>query len=767
MVRLSGQLDNSGTTSSPFSTGLEPGSINELRMVPDSGRSGYPVTISYTINNTDQFVGFQFDIILPPVITYITDSVWLFRKTNHLVIANLVNSQTLRILAFSPTNAPFLGSNGEIVAVKFNLNGPAGTYNVGLSNVVISNAGGTNILTGFYPGEIKIISPDIAGQAFVNFGEVSVLDTLTFNYQLNNTGNDTLIVTEISSLETYFWNATALPQNVLPGGSKSFELKFHNLIKGTYSTTYTIRSNDPDEDPFLIEAAALSFAPNYILIQNEDAYLEDTVTLRIDVDNYEQFIDFQVDLEFPASMNYITNSAALTSRTQDHVLFEIPLTSNKIRLFTFSANQLPFNGNSGTVATLNFFAAGPDTGIFPLDLSGGILLDSDEQNIIRSTIDGEIHLRERPRFQVTVNIANGWNMVSIPGLHPVNQNVNTWWAFRDMSADVFRFSGTYQSVSIASPGTGYWMKHSGPRTYNTGDEWPAVGIQVADHNPIPGALGWNLIGGYELSVPVENITTIPPDLQSGIIYKYSGGYQPAVSLDPGYGYWMKLTGAGLIIIPEIFVKAKTPIEYFPEDWGRIIFTDASGVSYALYFVKGVVDLTLYELPPAPLEGMFDIRFESGRIAEDISNFMKIIEIRGISYPVKVKAVNIDIRLQDETGLKLNKDLKNADEIIINDPSITALKVTGESVPIKFALEQNYPNPFNPRTNIEFRIPNFEFVSLKVYDLLGKEVATLVNEEMDAGSYEIEFNPKGLSSGIYFYKLQAGSFVETKKMILLR
>jgi hypothetical protein len=165
--------------------------------------------------------------------------------------------------------------------------------------------------------------------------------------------------------------------------------------------------------------------------------------------------------------------------------------------------------------------------------------------------------------------------------------------------------------------------------------------------------------------------------------------------------------------------------------------------------------------------MFDIRFESGRIAEDISNFMKIIEIRGISYPVKVKAVNIDIRLQDETGLKLNKDLKNADEIIINDPSITALKVTGESVPIKFALEQNYPNPFNPRTNIEFRIPNFEFVSLKVYDLLGKEVATLVNEEMDAGSYEIEFNPKGLSSGIYFYKLQAGSFVATKKMILLR
>jgi len=62
--------------------------VNELHMLPDSGRSGYPISISYTINNTEQFVGFQFDIILPSVLTFIEDSVWLFRKTNHIIIAN-------------------------------------------------------------------------------------------------------------------------------------------------------------------------------------------------------------------------------------------------------------------------------------------------------------------------------------------------------------------------------------------------------------------------------------------------------------------------------------------------------------------------------------------------------------------------------------------------------------------------------------------------------------------------------------------------------
>jgi len=110
-------------------TGLLEG--NELHMLPDSGRSGYPIYISYTINNVEQFTSFQFDIILPTVLSYIEDSVWLFRKTNHFIIANLVNAQTLRILAYSPTNQPFTGNEGEVVRVKFDLNGSSGTYNVG------------------------------------------------------------------------------------------------------------------------------------------------------------------------------------------------------------------------------------------------------------------------------------------------------------------------------------------------------------------------------------------------------------------------------------------------------------------------------------------------------------------------------------------------------------------------------------------------------------------------------------------------------------
>ncbi|MEE9450985.1 MAG: T9SS type A sorting domain-containing protein [Ignavibacteriaceae bacterium] len=85
----------------------------------------------------------------------------------------------------------------------------------------------------------------------------------------------------------------------------------------------------------------------------------------------------------------------------------------------------------------------------------------------------------------------------------------------------------------------------------------------------------------------------------------------------------------------------------------------------------------------------------------------------------------------------------------------------------FSLSQNYPNPFNPSTSIQYTISNRQFVILKVLDVLGREVATLLNEEKPAGEYEIEFNASELGSGVYFYKIQAGAFVEVKKMVLMK
>jgi len=98
---------------------------------------------------------------------------------------------------------------------------------------------------------------------------------------------------------------------------------------------------------------------------------------------------------------------------------------------------------------------------------------------------------------------------------------------------------------------------------------------------------------------------------------------------------------------------------------------------------------------------------------------------------------------------------------------TTTSVDDEIIPTEFSLSQNYPNPFNPSTVISYQIPVITFVTLKVFDMIGNEVATLVNEEKQAGYHTVIFNAENISTGVYFYRLQAGEFVSTKKLILMK
>jgi hypothetical protein len=89
------------------------------------------------------------------------------------------------------------------------------------------------------------------------------------------------------------------------------------------------------------------------------------------------------------------------------------------------------------------------------------------------------------------------------------------------------------------------------------------------------------------------------------------------------------------------------------------------------------------------------------------------------------------------------------------------------VPLVFALLQNYPNPFNPSTTMKYELPKSSMVRLSVYDMLGREVSVLVSKRMDAGVHEVKFDGSNLASGVYFYRLQAGDFVQAKRLVIAK
>ena len=116
----------------------------------------------------------------------------------------------------------------------------------------------------------------------------------------------------------------------------------------------------------------------------------------------------------------------------------------------------------------------------------------------------------------------------------------------------------------------------------------------------------------------------------------------------------------------------------------------------------------------------------------------------------------------------NQDIDMNNEIyeFITD-KITSVKVLNSDLPDGFALTQNYPNPFNPLTTIRYAIPHSAKVKLAVHDMLGRKIETLVDEEQSAGWKEVQWNAQNISSGVYFYKLSAGNYLQTRKMLVVK
>ena len=144
----------------------------------------------------------------------------------------------------------------------------------------------------------------------------------------------------------------------------------------------------------------------------------------------------------------------------------------------------------------------------------------------------------------------------------------------------------------------------------------------------------------------------------------------------------------------------------------------------------------------------------------------------IAYQVNVSGLNnrlVKLRLKTETNHQFDYSLtqRYAEESVLGKKFIKQINFNAGVVVTEYALEQNYPNPFNPSTTIRYQIPNDGLVTLKVYDILGSEVATLVNEQKTTGRYEVNFDASRFASGVYIYKLTSGSYVSSKKMLLVK
>ncbi len=377
----------------------------------------------------------------------------------------------------------------------------------------------------------------------------------------------------------------------------------------------------------------------------------------------------------------------------------------------------------------------------------------------------------------------GWNMVSLP-LKPSNDArlVNT---FPSATSEAFGYNAGYYLEDTLHVGRGYWLRFGSLQT---------VGLEGTTRttDSIPVVEGWNMIGAGSKSIAKASIIQSPPGIVISNYFQFQNGYTSADSLMPSRAYWVKTSGGGTLVLksngalPKETESDASAAEL--QKLNTLIITDHSGNQQTLYF--GVPPTTsfrdeFFQMPPAPPAEAFDVRFTSGSMVTIGTGHgvSETAQIQATAYPVTMRwsfrqqRVNVITFTNPASGKVLYYSESGTDgSLELTDPGITRIRFAAEMNPVipeHFSLKQNYPNPFNPSTSIVFDLPVDALVTLRVYNLLGQEVAVLLENQLyAAGTHSSTFDASRLGSGVYFYRCIAHGvdrreFMESRKMLLLK
>jgi hypothetical protein len=358
--------------------------VNELDINNMFGRSGYNSTMTIDIANMEEFVGFSFDLQLPRVMTYIPGTVQLTaRAGDHVVDATTLENGDVRIVAYSPSNAVFSGTEGDVVELAFALDGLGGYYSLQFSNPVIGDINSENIISDDYSGTLEIASPDLAvNQSSFDFGLVSIFDTSLVNLTISNTGSDTLHISSLIFDEISFFTDIEAPIQIVPSANQTIPIQYHNSTEGIHSASLRIRSNDPDEDPQDIAFTANSFIPNIMRIDDATLYSLSSGWVGVSIENNESFVGFQFDLEYSEGIDY-SGTSELTSRADGHQVSITDLGNGILRTIVYALDQSEFIGTSGEVIRFQFNAI-DTTAQLSLQLTSPIIGNAASEDILSS-----------------------------------------------------------------------------------------------------------------------------------------------------------------------------------------------------------------------------------------------------------------------------------------------------------------------------------------------------------------------------------------------
>ena len=384
-------------------------------------------------------------------------------------------------------------------------------------------------------------------------------------------------------------------------------------------------------------------------------------------------------------------------------------------------------------------------------------------NIYSATIPVNLNIfQDENNISHGVTFNSGWNIVGLPS--SVENNSYEIVFPQAINNTLFYYDDVYTVDSTLTLGNGYWLRFDSTGTATI------TGVPVYEL-AINLKAGWNLVSGlseeFSINASVDPENIIVPNT----LYGYVETYYTSEVLIPGNGYWIRASEDGQIILNSEATQRISNINHSRK--GKTNTLTINGMDLYFGIELSYENRLSYSLPPKPPAGAFDARFKDGwKLVKDYGEIevLNTTETLTIAYDIKVDAgEHMNWVLTSDSGKDYPMEGKG--ELVIPSEEFFILdKIL--RLPHSFSLHQNFPNPFNPITTLRYDLPSDAYVSLTIFDMLGREITQLVNTTHDAGFKSVQWDGsdsmgKPVSAGVYLYQIQAGEFVQTKKMVLLK
>lgn len=333
-----------------------PFAVNELHVENAVGVADSVITVSLRMNNMDHITGFQFDFNMPQQLEYIDGSFILTsRKADHQLTVSM-KDRTLRALAFSLTDSPFLENDGIIATFKIRLNGRYGTTLEAQKAVLTANIGGkeTDVMSDKYSGYIDIQSPSMDVTGNIDLGRTPITQDAKASFRIKNNGSAPLRVERIVSSSRHLIVSNKLPIVIDSWSGVDVDVIFNDVEERDYNELLQLYTNDPDLRLHNIKVIGNRYSPNGITLSGTDVEPGDTIKLQIALSNNDVVSGLQFDLNYDADSFESLDKYELSDRAKGFSVTKRNIKEGKMRYFCYSLDGNEIAKGDGNVMTLMF-----------------------------------------------------------------------------------------------------------------------------------------------------------------------------------------------------------------------------------------------------------------------------------------------------------------------------------------------------------------------------------------------------------------------------